>query len=129
MTRFRVPHPGRVLLQDWLDPCGISQNALARHMRLSPRRVNEIVLGKRAITADTALRLQQMLGLDARYWLRLQMEYELDQAKLPPDQRARKRPVPKRDRVTRRHDAIRFLMDDGIKMPDLPESGEGPRDL
>jgi antitoxin HigA-1 len=112
MTKPRVAHPGRVLLLDWLGPCGISQNALARHMRLSPRRVNEIILGKRAITADTALRLAEMFGLDPRYWLRLQMEYDLDQASLPRDQRARKLAAPKRSRAARRYDAIRFLMND-----------------
>ena len=95
MAKPRVPHPGCVLLQDWLDPCGISQNDLARQMKLSPRRVNEIILGKRGISADTALRLGEMLGLDPRYWLNLQMEYELDQATLPHDQRARKLPAPK----------------------------------
>jgi addiction module HigA family antidote len=129
MAKPRVPHPGRILLHEWLDPCGISQNELARHMRLSPRRVNQIVLGNRAITADTALRLGQMFGLDPRYWMRLQMEYELDQALLPPDQRAKKLPAPKRGRAARRYDAIRFLMDDGIRIWDLPASREGPKDL
>jgi antitoxin HigA-1 len=112
MTKPRVPHPGRVLLQEWLDPCGISQNELARHMQMSPRRVNEIVLGKRGITAGTALRLGWMFALDPRYWMRLQMEYELDQASLPAEQRARKLPAQRRSRAARRYDAFRFLMDD-----------------
>lgn len=112
MAKPRVPHPGSVLLQDRLDPCGISQNELAREMKLSPRRVNEIILGKRGISADTALRLGETLGLDPRYWLGLQMEYELDQATLPPHQRARKLPAPKRSRAARRLDAYRFRMDD-----------------
>jgi addiction module HigA family antidote len=112
MVKARVPHPGCVLLDEWLGPCGISQNALARQMRLPPRRVNEIVLGKRAITADTALRLEEAFGLDARHWLRLQVEYDLDQATLPPDKRAKKAPAPKRSRPARRYDAFRFLPDE-----------------
>ena len=129
MAKTRVLHPGRILLQEWLDPCGISQNQLARQMNLSPRRVNEIVLGKRAITAATAIRLEQVFGKDSRYWMRLQMEYELDQASLPPEQRARKLPAPKRSRAARRYDAIRFVADEGITIWDAPESGEGPKDL
>lgn len=124
MAKPRVPHPGRVLLEDWLDPCGISQNELARRMNLSPRRVNEIVLGKRGISADTALRLGEMFGLDPRYWMRLQMEYELDQATLPPGLRAKKLPAPKRARAARRYDAFRFLMDDGIGISHVPALGE-----
>jgi len=107
-----VRHPGRILLEDWLDPCQISQNALARLMGVPPRRVNEIVLGKRAITADTALRLSAALGLPPQDWLSMQNEYDLAQAVMPPELRDRKRPQPARSRAQRRHDAIRFLMDD-----------------
>ena len=98
-------------------------------MNLSPRRVNEIVLGKRGITADTALRLGEMFGLDPRYWMRLQMEYELYQATLPPGLRAKKLPAPKRGHAARRCDAFRFLMDEGIGIWHVPARGEGSEDL
>ena len=75
-----VRHPGRILLEDFLERSEISQNALARLMQVSPRRVNEIVLGKRSITADTALRLSDALGMSGRFWMALQAEYDLDRA-------------------------------------------------
>ena len=75
-----VRHPGRVLLEDFLQRSDISQNALARLMKVSPRRVNEIVLGKRSITADTALRLSDALGMSGRFWMALQAEYDLERA-------------------------------------------------
>lgn len=73
-------HPGEVLLQEFLEPMGISQNALARAAGVPPRRINEIVLGKRGVTADTAIRLARALGTSERFWLGLQSDYDLEQA-------------------------------------------------
>ncbi len=71
-------HPGEVLLEEFLKPMGISQNHLAMKIGVPARRINEIVLGKRRITADTALRLAQYFGTSAKFWLGLQMDYDLD---------------------------------------------------
>lgn len=71
-------HPGEVLLEEFLKPMGISQNRLALNIGVPPRRINEIVLGKRGITADTALRLAKFFGISAEFWLGLQSQYDLD---------------------------------------------------
>ncbi len=71
------PHPGEILLKDFLKPMGISQNRLAREIGVPPRRVNEIVLGKRGVTADTDLRLARFFGMSEGFWLGLQADYEL----------------------------------------------------
>ncbi len=71
-------HPGEILLKEFLEPMGLSQNRLAREIHVPPRRVNEIVLGKRALTADTALRLARYFRMSPQFWLGLQMDYELD---------------------------------------------------
>ncbi len=71
-------HPGEILFEEFLKPMGLSQNRLALDMRVPPRRVNEIVHGKRRITADTALRLGRYFGMSAKFWLGLQMDYDLD---------------------------------------------------
>jgi addiction module HigA family antidote len=71
-------HPGEILLEEFLIPLNLSQNKLARGLGVSPRRINEIVLGKRAVSADTALRLARCFGMSAEFWLGLQMDYELD---------------------------------------------------
>ena len=71
------PHPGVILLHDFLEPMQLSQNALARALMVPPRRINEIVLGKRAVTADTDLRLCKYFGLSEGFFLRLQNEYDL----------------------------------------------------
>lgn len=73
-------HPGEVLLEEFLRPMSISQNHLAMEIRVPARRINEIVLGKRRITADTALRLARYFGTSAKFWLGLQMDYDLDAA-------------------------------------------------
>ncbi len=73
-------HPGEVLLEEFLLPLNISQNALARAANVPPRRINEIVLGKRGITADTAVRLAAALGTSERFWLGLQADYDLEEA-------------------------------------------------
>ena len=71
-------HPGEVLLEDFLKPFGLSQYALAKGLSVPPRRINEIVLRKRAITADTALRLGRFFRTSPRFWLNLQSAYDLD---------------------------------------------------
>ena len=76
--RLAPVHPGEVLLEEFLKPMGISQNHLAMKMSVPARRINEIVLHKRRITADTALRLAQYFGTSAKFWLGLQMDYDLD---------------------------------------------------
>ncbi len=76
--RLAPVHPGEVLLEEFLKPMGISQNHLAMKISVPARRINEIVLGKRRITADTALRLAQYFGTSAKFWLGLQMDYDLD---------------------------------------------------
>lgn len=73
-------HPGEVLLEEFLKPMGISQNRLAIEISVPARRINEIVLRKRGISADTALRLSKYFGTSARFWLGLQMDYDLDTA-------------------------------------------------
>lgn len=73
-------HPGEVLLEEFLIPLGISQNALARAAGVPPRRINEIVLGKRSVTADTAVRIAAALGTSERFWLGLQADYDLEEA-------------------------------------------------
>jgi len=78
--KLRPIHPGEVLLDEFLKPMRLSQTRLALAMRVPPRRVNEIVLGERRITADTALRLARSLGNSAQFWLGLQMDYDLDVA-------------------------------------------------
>ncbi|MDY6954538.1 MAG: HigA family addiction module antitoxin [Thermodesulfobacteriota bacterium] len=80
MKKNKIPpvHPGEVLLEEFLKPMGISQNRLALDMRVPPRRINEIVHGKRRITADTALRLGRFFGMSPQFWLGLQMDYDLD---------------------------------------------------
>jgi addiction module HigA family antidote len=71
-------HPGEVLSEEFLKPMGISQYRLAKDTSVPPRRINEIVLKKRSITADTALRLGRYFGTSEQFWLNLQSEYELD---------------------------------------------------
>lgn len=74
-------HPGEALLEEFLRPTGISQNGLARAIGVPPRRINGIVQGKRAMTADTALRLARYFGTSARFWMGLQDDYELEEAR------------------------------------------------
>ena len=71
------PHPGEILLEDFLRPLGLSQTALAVAVRVPPRRINEIVLGKRAITADTDLRLARYFGVSDGFFLQLQTDHDL----------------------------------------------------
>ena len=71
-------HPGEVLLEEFLKPLNISQYKLAKDISVPPRRINEIVQGKRSISADTALRLSRYFGLSERFWLNLQARYDLE---------------------------------------------------
>lgn len=71
-------HPGEVLLEEFLKPMGLSQNRLALDIGVHPRRINEIVLEKRGISADSALRLAHYFGMSPQFWLGLQTDYELD---------------------------------------------------
>jgi antitoxin HigA-1 len=71
-------HPGEILLEEFLEPMGISQYRLAKDINVPPRRINEIVLGKRAITPDTALRLSRYFGLSERFWINLQTRYDIE---------------------------------------------------
>lgn len=73
-------HPGEVLLEEFLKPMELSQNRLALDIGVPARRINEIVLGKRRVTADTALRLGRYFGMSPQFWLGLQMDYDLDMA-------------------------------------------------
>lgn len=84
MTTRKLPniHPGEVLQEEFLLPLGISQNALARAIRVPPRRINEIVLGKRGVSADTAVRLAHYFGTSERLWMGLQADYDLEESKL-----------------------------------------------
>jgi len=78
MKKIVAVHPGKILNEEFLQPMNISQNQLGRDLQVSPRRINEIVHGKRSITADTALRLSTYFGNSASFWLGLQMDYDLD---------------------------------------------------
>jgi addiction module HigA family antidote len=80
MNERKAPpiHPGEILLEEFLEPMGISQYRLAKDISVPPRRINEIVQGKRAITPDTALRLSRYFGLSERFWLNLQTRYDLE---------------------------------------------------
>ena len=80
MNRLPNIHPGEILLEEFLQPMDISQNRLARATNVPPRRINEIVLGKRSITADTAIRLAQAFGTSEQFWLGLQDDYDLEEA-------------------------------------------------
>jgi len=85
MTRRKQPlppvHPGEILLLEFLKPMELSQYALAKAIGVPPRRINEIALGKRAVSADTALRLGRYFGIEPQFWLNLQSRYDLDVAK------------------------------------------------
>ena len=81
MKKLPNIHPGEILMEEFLGPMDISQNRLARAMSVPPRRINEIVHGKRAVTADTALRLARALGTSEQFWMGLQADYDLEEAR------------------------------------------------
>ncbi|MGB8857162.1 MAG: HigA family addiction module antitoxin [Burkholderiales bacterium] len=74
-------HPGEILLEEFLTPMNISQNALARSTSTPPHRINEIVLGKRSVSADTALRLASVIGTTEAFWMGLQADDNFEQAR------------------------------------------------
>jgi len=78
--KLRPVHPGEILLEDFLKPLGLSQYRLAKSTSVPPRRINEIVLGKRAVSADTAIRLARFFGTSEEFWLNLQARYDLERA-------------------------------------------------
>jgi addiction module HigA family antidote len=78
VKKIKPIHPGEVLLEDFLEPFQLSQYRLAKELHVPARRINEIVHGKRAITADTALRLSLYFGTSAKFWMNLQSHYELE---------------------------------------------------
>ncbi len=80
MSRKKAPpiHPGEILFEEYLEPLGISQYRLAKDISVPPRRINEIVHGKRSISADTALRLARYFGTSERFWLNLQIHHDLE---------------------------------------------------
>lgn len=82
MNDKKIPpvHPGEILMEEFLVPMGLSQNKIALDMRVPARRINEIILGKRRITPDTALRLAKYFNMSPQFWLGLQMDYDLDMA-------------------------------------------------
>jgi addiction module HigA family antidote len=77
---FSPIHPGEILMAEFLEPMGISQYRLAKNIGVTPRRINEIVLGRRAITADTALRLGRFFSMEAQFWMNLQSHYDMEVA-------------------------------------------------
>jgi len=83
MTRKAVPpiHPGEILMEEFLLPLGVSQYRLAKDICVPARRINEIVHGKRAISADTALRLSRYFGMSDRFWINLQSRYDIEMEK------------------------------------------------
>ena len=80
MKNKKLPliHPGEILIEEFLKPMGISQYRLAKDIRVPPRRINEIVHGKRSISADTALRLGRFFGISPQFWLNLQTRFDLE---------------------------------------------------
>ena len=91
---FDPIHPGEILLEEFLRPMGISQYRLAKDISVSQRRISEITQGKRAITADTALRLGRFFGMEAQFWLNLQSRYDLQCAEAELEKRLDKEVTP-----------------------------------
>ena len=81
VEKIPLTHPGRILLEELLEPLGLSQYRLAKDIGVPARRINEIVQGKRAVTADTALRLGKYFNMSPEFWLNLQTRYDLEKTK------------------------------------------------
>ena len=92
---MRPIHPGEILREDYLEPLGMSVNALSKALHVPTTRMNEIVRGNRGITADTALRLARYFGTSERFWLNLQTEYELRQAQISKAEQVEKEVKPR----------------------------------
>ena len=99
MNRRDLPpvHPGEILLEDFLKPMGITRYRLSKSIGVPQRRIDEICAGKRAITADTALRLARFFGTDAQSWMNLQAEYDLECAAIALDDRIKREVKPLKD--------------------------------
>jgi addiction module HigA family antidote len=91
---FPPIHPGEILLTEFLKPMGVTQYRLAKDIGVTPRRINEIIHGRRAITADTALRLGRFFGMEAEFWLNLQAHYDMEVALEALDDRLDKEVLP-----------------------------------
>lgn len=96
IEELRLPfiHPGEILLEEFLEPMEISQYRLAKDIGVSPRRINEIVHGKRGITADTALRLSRYFGTTAELWMNLQALYDLEKTRDEMEEQIKEQIVP-----------------------------------
>ncbi len=94
MKKLKPVHPGEVLLEEFIKPMDISQNRLALAIGVPPRRINEIVLGKRSIIADTVLRLGRYFSMSPQFWLGLQMDYDLDVTADNLEKRLKKEVIP-----------------------------------
>jgi len=81
MRKVPYPHPGEILLEEFLNPMGITQYRLAKEIRVPQRRIGEIVAGTRAVTTDTGLRLSRFFGMSEGFWIGLQMDYDAARAK------------------------------------------------
>lgn len=102
MRKLKNIHPGEILLEEFLLPMEISQNGLARKIGVPPRRINEIVHGKRSITADTDLRLAKFFGTSEGYWLGLQTDYDLmEKRRALANELKRINPLAKNDNLSR----------------------------
>jgi len=97
---MRPVHPGEVLSEEYLKPLGMSVNALAKALHLSPSRVNDIVLERRGISADTAVRLARYFGSSAQFWLNLQSAYDLRKAERSAETRKAVRAIEPRETET-----------------------------
>ena len=94
--KFAPIHPGEILLEEFLKPRNLSQNRLAREVGVPPRRINEIVLGKRSVTADTALRLARYFGTSDRFWIGLKVDYDLEETRAVLSKRLKREITPRR---------------------------------
>ena len=94
MKKLKPIHPGEILREEFIKPMGLSQNALAHALGVPPRRINEIVLEKRSVTADTALRLGRYFGMSAEFWTGLQADYELRLVRIAREQEIEREIMP-----------------------------------
>jgi addiction module HigA family antidote len=97
MGKLQIPHPGETIREDCLKPFGMSVTALAKNLKITPARLNEIVTGRRGITADTALRLGRYFGTTPKFWLSLQAAYDLDVARRDAGARIAKEIKPRKE--------------------------------
>ncbi len=94
-NKMRPVHPGEVLREDYLEPLGMSANALAKALRVNAPRINDIVRERRGITSDTALRLARYFGGSAQHWMNLQMAYELRKAEIESEAQIAREVIPR----------------------------------